>query len=254
MRAGTRCPGSAWAPTGDRLAYFARTEKQRSLILQNVVTGKIEKRYYLGSVDVPESPDFSPDGRKVAFSALRDAVGDIFEIDLETSEVRNLTKDAFADYAPTISPDGTFLVYLARISGNDKLFRLDLATGKKTQLTFGTHDEATAQFIDATTLVFPSTAIDPTAPVDPEIVKNGNIFNIWTLDLQTGGLKQYTDALSGNLSPVVLNGEDGTARGLRHLLQGRVRHPHARAAGADCGGRLGGLRRACARSSTSRRR
>ena len=50
---------------------------------------------------------------------------------------------------------------MARISGNDKLFRLDLASGNKTQLTFGTHDEAAAQFMDANTLVFPSTAVDP---------------------------------------------------------------------------------------------
>ena len=119
-------PWLAWAPTGDRIAYFARTEKQRSLILQNIVTGKIEKRYYLASVDAPESPEFSKDGRSVYFSALRNAIGDIFEIDLETTEVRNLTSDTFADYAPAISPDGSYLVYMARISGNDKLFRLDL--------------------------------------------------------------------------------------------------------------------------------
>ena len=34
-------PWMSWSPVGDRLAYFARTEKQRSLIVQNVVTDKI---------------------------------------------------------------------------------------------------------------------------------------------------------------------------------------------------------------------
>ena len=90
-------------------------------------------------------------------------------------EVRNLTSDSFADYAPTIAPDGNALIYLSRISGNDKLFRLDLASGAKTQLTFGTHDEAAAQFLDANTLVFPSTATDPAAVVDPEVVRNGQM-------------------------------------------------------------------------------
>ena len=47
------------------------------------------------------------------------------------------------------------------MSGNEKLFRLDLASGKSTQLTFGTHDEGGAQFLDADTLVFTSTATDP---------------------------------------------------------------------------------------------
>ncbi len=205
-------PWIAWAPLGDRLAYFARTEKQRSLILMNVVTGRIEDRVYMDSVDVPESPEFSLDGRKVYFSALRNAVGDIFELDLDTREVRNLTNDGFADYAPTISPDGQSLVYLARVSGNDKIFRLDLASGEKTQLTFGTHDEGGPQFLDANTLIFPSTATDPSQPVDPEVVRNGQIYNLWTLDLTSGELRQYTDALTGNLSPVVVPDESDERR------------------------------------------
>ena len=93
--------------------------------------------------------------------ALRGAIGDIFIVNIETGQVRNVTNDEFGDYAPTFSPDGKSLVYLARISMNDKLFKLDLATGVKTQITFGTHDDGGAQFIDADTIVFPSTAVDP---------------------------------------------------------------------------------------------
>ena len=81
---------------------------------------------------------------------------------------------------------------------------LDIATGKKTQLTFGTHDDGGAQFIDANTIVFSSTATDPNQPIDPETARNGNIYNIWTLDLKNGELKQFTDALTANVSPVVL--------------------------------------------------
>src|SRR4029078_8728182 len=40
---------------------------------------------------------------------------------------------------------------------------------------------------------------------------NGNIFNIWTLDLRNGELRQYTDALGGNWSAVALN-EGGNNR------------------------------------------
>ncbi len=35
--------------------------------------------------------------------------------------------------------------------------------------------------------------------------KNGNIPNIWTLDLTNGQLKQWTDTATGNVSPVVLH-------------------------------------------------
>jgi hypothetical protein len=159
-----------------------------------------------------ESPDISPDGKLLAFAGLRNATADIFVLDLETGDIKDVTNDAFGDYAPTWAPDGKSIIYLARVSGNDKLFRLDVATSKKTQLTFGTHDDGGAQFMDADTLVFPSTAVDPNQPISPEIAKNGNIYNVWTLNLKTNELKQYTDALGGNVSPVVLRDENKAQR------------------------------------------
>ena len=197
-------PWLSWGPSGDRLAYFVRTEDFRSLIIHNVVKGKVERRIPLKTINEPESPTFSPDGRVVAFSGLRDAKSDIYAVNLESGAITNLTNDEFADFAPAFSPDGTFLVYMARVSGNEKLFRLDLATGKRTQLTFGTHDDAAARFIDQDTIVFPSTAADPTIALDPDVVKNGVTYNLWTLDLKTGELKQYTDSIGGTMSPVVL--------------------------------------------------
>jgi hypothetical protein len=198
-------PWMAWSPKGDRLAYFVRTEKERTLIIQNVLTRDIEERIPMKTVDEPESPNFSPDGRSVAFNALQNAVGDIFALNLETKAVTNLTADPFGDRAPSYSPDGKFLVYTARVSGNEKLFRLDLDTKKKTQITFGTQDETGAQFIDDHTIIFASTATDPSVPLEPEVARNGNILNIWTLDLTSGELRQYTDAVGGNWSPIVLN-------------------------------------------------
>ena len=188
----------SWAPSGDRLAYFVRTEKSRTLILQNVVTRKIEERFDMRTVDEPESPDISPDGRRVVFAALQGGVGDIFMLDLQTRAVTNLTKDAFGDSGPDLVAGRPFIVYVARVSGNEKLFRLDLDTGRKTQITFGTHDDSAAQFVDQDTLVFSSTATDPSQPIDPDVARNGNIYNIWTLNLKNGELRQYTDALGGN--------------------------------------------------------
>jgi hypothetical protein len=195
----------SWSPKGDRIAYFVRTEKERSLIVQNVLTRRVEMRIPMKTLDEPESPSFSADGGKITFSALSGGTGDIFTVDLQTQEIVNLTGDDFFDYAPIYSKDGKFIVYSARISGNQKLFRLELDTKKKTQITFGTHDEASAHFIDDHTIVFSSTATDPATPIDPAVARNGNIFNIWTLDLNTGELRQFTDALGGNTSPVVLH-------------------------------------------------
>ena len=194
----------SWAPAGDRIAYFARTEKNKTLILQNVVTKKIEKRIELKSVDSPSRPTSARTAREVAFAApARRDRRHLHRQPRDRADPQRHQRQ-FGDYAPTYAPDGKSIIYLARVSGNDKLFRLDLATGKKTQLTFGTHDDGGAQFIDADTIVFPSTAVDPNQPIDPEVARNGNIYNIWTLNLKNGELKQYTDTLTGNVSPIVL--------------------------------------------------
>jgi len=208
----TTVPWMSWSPSGDNLAYFVRKGKHKTLIVRNVLTRRIEQRFDMQMVDEPESPAFSPNSQQIAFSALENAIGDIYLLDLNSGNVTNVTNDNFAAYAPTFSPDGSSLVYLARVSGNNKLFQLDLSTGEKTQLTFGAHDETAARFLNEDTLVFSSTATDPTQPIDPDIARNGNIYNIWTLSLSTGLLKQHTDTVTGNVSTVPISAQDSDSK------------------------------------------
>jgi hypothetical protein len=235
-------PWMSWSPKGDRLAYLVRTEKERTLIVQNVLTRDVEVRIPMKSVDEPESPNFSPDGNTIVFAGLRGGIGDIFTVNLQTQEIENLTTDEFFDYGPTYSPDGKFIIYNARVSGNQKLFRLDLDTKRKTQITFGTNDETAAQFIDNDTVLFSSTATNPNQPLDPEVARNANIYNAWTLNLTTGELKQYTDTLGGILSPIVLKDSAGPKIGFVSYYKGdyglhtiELKEPLTTAASADFG-------------------
>ena len=197
-------PWISWSPVGDRIAYFARTEKDKTLVIQNVVSGRTEQKVQLRQVDAPESPAFSADGRKVAFSAMSGGLTDVYELDLATETLTNVTKDAIADYAPAYAPDGKSIVYTARVGANDKLFRIDLASGAKKQLTFGSHDDTGAKFYDNHTIVFTSTGTDPSVSIPVAVARNGNIPNVWTLDLETNQLRQWTDTATGNVSPAVL--------------------------------------------------
>jgi WD40 repeat protein len=209
-----------WSPVDDAIAYFARTEKSRTLIIQRVDNGKVQQQIDLKTIDAPESPAFSPDGKTIVFAGLQGAVGDLFTVELATGKLTNLTKDAIADYAPAYAPDGSAIVYTARISGNNKLFRLDLATGRKKQITFGTHDDIGPKFYDDHTIVFTSTATDPKVSLPAEVERNGHIPNVWSLDLKNGELRQLTDTVTGNVSPVVLRQPNGTKIGFVSYYKG----------------------------------
>ena len=189
-------PWMSWAPQGDRLAYFVRTEKDRSLIVQNVVTRKIEVRVPLNDIDAPESPDFSPDGKLIAFSGMQSADANIYTINVETKEIKQPHQGRAAALRADLVAGRQVRSSTSRASAATRSCSASNARRHDPQqLTFGTHDEGGAQFLDADTLVFASTAVNPAEPIDPDVSRNGQIYNLWTLNLKTNELKQYTDAL-----------------------------------------------------------
>ncbi len=187
----------AFSSDGNRLAAFVKREGGRSLVLFDVLRRKLDRMIDM-ELDQQHGPAFSPDGRKVAFSGNRAGRFDIFEIDLETGEVTNLTDDEAYDGSPVYTPDGEGLVY-STVWGNDhaRLVRLDLADpSRRIQLTGGNWVDKDATFSpDGEWLVFTSdrTGID----------------DIWAMEFATGRLVQLTDVVTGTIMPTVARGEDG---------------------------------------------
>jgi len=188
----------AFDPRGDTVAFFGRTGKGRSLMLSSVLKGDVLKQIPLRDLDETQSPCLLPDGRHALFSALKEGVSDIYLLDLDTGEYKNLTQDSFYDSDPQVSPDGTLVVYSRRISGHEKILSFPLSDpSHKTQLTFGTQDDVTPIFsTDGTKLYYSSN-------------EDNEIMNVRSLDLRTGAIQQYTDVLGGNMSPVPLKGKGG---------------------------------------------
>jgi WD40-like Beta Propeller Repeat len=187
----------AFDPSGDSVAFFARTGKGRSLFLVSVLTGSLRRRYPI-ALDEVMSPSFLPDGRHVLFSALREGVSDIWLLDLESGQYKNLTQDAFYDQDPMASPDGKLVVYSRRVSGYAKVYSFPMADpSKKTQLTFGTFEDVTPVFSPDGTKVYYCSDED------------NDTFNLRSLDLTTGAIEQLTDALGGVMAPVPLKGRAG---------------------------------------------
>jgi Tol biopolymer transport system component len=189
----------SWSPTGDQIVVFVRKENKRELAIYDSLHGKLEKIIPLRGIAQGASPAFSPDGKRIAFEGNKNGVVDIFELDLKTKTIRNLTQDDDYDGNPWYAPDGATLLYNRRIGSSWKIFSVDLADPtRKTQLTFG-----------------PSLDLQPSYSRDGKTVfftsdRGGyGVFNIFALDLASGETRQYTDVVGGCFSPVEMAPREG---------------------------------------------
>jgi Tol biopolymer transport system component len=190
----------AFDPKGDYVAFFGRTGKGRSLFMVSVLDGGIKKKIPI-SLDQMQSPAILPDERTVVFAGLREGVADIWKVDLETAEVTNLTNDEYYDNNPQVSPDGKLVAYERHISGNRKIYVFPIDDpSHKTQLTFGPFDDSAPIFSrDGKKLYYASDEDD-------------DIFNLRSLDLETGAIAQYTDVFGGTMAPAPIEGPHGSDR------------------------------------------
>lgn len=189
----------SWSPQADRIAAFARREDRWPLLIFNAVNGNLVQTIHLENLYECKSPMYSPDGRRIAFEGNRDGVVDIFEVDVDSGEIRNLTADDFYDANPWYSQDGKTLLYNRRIGEHWKIFQVDLADStRKTQLTFGPHsDLQPALSADGNSIYFSSDS----GPF--------GVFNIHEMDLTTGAITQYTDVVGGCFAPQEMAERDG---------------------------------------------
>ncbi|MDR3499448.1 MAG: hypothetical protein P4L72_09500 [Parvibaculum sp.] len=78
---------------------------------------------------------FSPDGRSIIFTSMRDGTGDIYRVNIDGSGLRRLTRDPAFDDQGALSPDGRFLAFTSSRSGQADIWILDLKTGALRNLT-----------------------------------------------------------------------------------------------------------------------
>lgn len=189
----------SWSPTGDEIAVFVRKENTRKLAIYDSLHAKLERIITLPGIAQAASPIFAPDGKHVAFEGNKDGVVDIFEIDLKTKAIRNLTQDDDYDANPWYAADGKSLLYNRRVGETWKIFSVDLSDAtRKTQLTFGASVDIQPSYSrDGKTVFFSSD-------------RGGyGVFNIFALDLASGETHQYTDVVGGCFSPVEMAPRDG---------------------------------------------
>ena len=187
----------AWSSDGDKIAFFGRSGQKHSLFIVNALTGKTLMDVPIPQ-DQPTSPAFFPAGDALLYVAFDKGMHDIYKIDLTTKEILNLTQDELYEKAVSMSPDEENAVYTIRLDNFDKIFVSPLDNlKKKTQLTFGPGNNITPTFSKDSTEIFFSG-------------DSREAYNIYSVSLETGDLKRYTDVRTGNFFPSPLPNEPNT--------------------------------------------
>jgi Tol biopolymer transport system component len=96
----------SWDRAGQRFALGAVVKGRAALLVLDARSAKKLAEVPFEKLGEIQTPTFSPDGRRVAFTALSGGFTDLFVYDLGTKALRRLTDDAFADLQPSWSPDG----------------------------------------------------------------------------------------------------------------------------------------------------
>jgi len=104
-----------WSPDGSQIAFVVIEDHIEIYVMDSDGSDITRLTTNLGS-DV--EPEWSADGERILFTSFRDENFELYEMDADGSNPRNLTDTPdVAEFAPAVSPDGTQIAY-ERFEGN----------------------------------------------------------------------------------------------------------------------------------------
>lgn len=132
------------SPDGSQVAYVADMRGAITIFVTDLATGA-SRNLTAGVEASHESPRWSPDGMHLLFSSTREDESrtrmDIFVMNADGSEVRNLTRHPHEDFNAQWAGDGRRVVFNSLRTGTSQIFALDLVSGATLRMSENTsHD------------------------------------------------------------------------------------------------------------------
>lgn len=116
----------------DRSSNFLAVEVSNftdsGIILIDLISGAIRplSEELDDNEGVEISPSWSPDGKRVAYSSDISGTMQVYDVDIETGDVRQLVDDPTGSGMPSISPDGSKLAFVITAGNNWQVYVADM--------------------------------------------------------------------------------------------------------------------------------
>jgi len=125
----------AWSPDGGELVISMQGS------LWRLVPGSGVARQVTDGPGYDYQPDWSPDGRFIAYASYRDDAVDLWELETATGRTRPLLRNRAVNLEPRFSPDGTRLAFVSTVYNRRfHIHTLDLENGAAGALARLTED------------------------------------------------------------------------------------------------------------------
>ena len=116
--------GITFSPDGEKIAFVVKSKGQDALYFLTVRNKKIYKRKKFDFNSILE-PVWSPDGKKILFSALDGRKRDVIVYDIENDLTHHLKNDIFDDVEPSWFPDSRRIAFSSNRPHPDNDFILN---------------------------------------------------------------------------------------------------------------------------------
>jgi Tol biopolymer transport system component len=100
-----------WSPDGEQLAYCAERKGQYDIYTISVRGGAKSQLTDLPGLD--DGPEYSPEGRHIWFNSIRTGLLQIWRMEIDAPNPRQMVKEDANCWFPHVSPDGNWVVYIA---------------------------------------------------------------------------------------------------------------------------------------------
>lgn len=159
---------AVWSPEGSRLA-LAPFGGLASVWIADSAGDRAQK---LTQDGLEADPQWSPDGKEIAYVSRRTGTGDIYVVPVAGGEPRQLTRDIRDDVAPRWSPDGRWIAFISQRGRQTDVWVVPSAGGTEIRITDDAAEEANPQWIGKSERLAYHTGISGQA--------------VWTISIEDG--------------------------------------------------------------------